>query len=460
MPKTATTIDDAPGAQPLLGHLVPILRDPLKFLESLTVCGDLARIRLGAYSAVMACSPEATRRLLLDDRTFDKGGPVFHRLREIFGQGLATCAHSRHRRARRLVQPAFHRQQISGYADYMLREINQVANAWHHGHTIDVLVETTSIAVRSLSATIFSGTTNRLAIREVVVDFGVVVDAVYRRMLTPAPFDRIPSPGKRRYDQARVRLRGSIKRLIAEQRAAGTDTDNVLSVLLAAQCPATATGSGDAPLPDEELCDQVLTLFVGGAETSACLLACALQYLAYDPELQERVHQEARAELTSDASCLPQLVLTTRVLAETLRLSSPGWIFTRSVTEDTHLMGHFIPAGTTVLYSPYVLHRRAEAFCEPNKFDPDRWNDPELPSERGAYLPYGTGARKCIGDIFAYTENTLALATICARWQLEPVAPHPAKTAVGIALRPKELQLAVFRRASQEASGDSAASAE
>lgn len=97
----------APGAWPLLGHLPQLLRDPLAFLRSLPDCGDLVQVRVGPWRAVVVCDPELTRRVLLDDRTFDKGGAFYDRVREVVHDGVLTCPHEDHRRQRRLVQPAF-----------------------------------------------------------------------------------------------------------------------------------------------------------------------------------------------------------------------------------------------------------------------------------------------------------------------------------------------------------------
>ena len=113
---TARSIATAPGGLPLLGNLVPLLRDPLGLLRSLPEHGDLVRVRLGPFSAILVCDPGLTRHVLLDDQTFDKGGPYFDRGREVVGNGLATCPHREHRRQRRMLQPAFRPSRLAGYA--------------------------------------------------------------------------------------------------------------------------------------------------------------------------------------------------------------------------------------------------------------------------------------------------------------------------------------------------------
>ncbi|MFG2715697.1 hypothetical protein ACGFX2_34950 [Streptomyces goshikiensis] len=102
----ARTVPQAPGALPLLGHGPALRRDPLAFMMSLPAHGDLVRIRVGPVSALMVCDPDLAQRVLVDDRTFDKGGMLIERVREGLGNGLGTCPHGDHRRQRRLTQPA------------------------------------------------------------------------------------------------------------------------------------------------------------------------------------------------------------------------------------------------------------------------------------------------------------------------------------------------------------------
>ena len=127
---------------------------------------------------------------------------------------------------------------------------------------------------------------------------------------------------------------------------------------------------------------------------------------------------------------LAELPETKSVITEALRLYPPAWLFTRITTEDVALGAHHIPKGTGLAYSPYLVHRSPDVFEAPDQFDPDRWL-PErartLPKD--AFIPFGGGARKCIGDAFGMTEATLALATITARWDLQPLHDRPVQPA-------------------------------
>src|SRR5262249_34663810 len=134
-------IVEAPGALPLLGHAVGFFRDPQGFVASLPVREKLVRVRLGPQSMVMVCDPELTYQVMVDDKTYDKGGPVSERAREILGKGLVTCAHSQHRRMRRLCQPAFHAERLPAYSAPLAAAAVALVDSWHPGQVIDVREE-------------------------------------------------------------------------------------------------------------------------------------------------------------------------------------------------------------------------------------------------------------------------------------------------------------------------------
>jgi cytochrome P450 len=422
-----------------------LLRNPLRFLASLPAHGDLVIIRIGSLEAIVVCAPELLREVLLNDRAFDRGGPFSGRGREMFGDGLVTCPYSRHRRQRRLAQPAFHPARLPGYARVMTRRIAEVTGSWRDGQILDVLPEMLTLTIGTVVETMSSGALPPAMLGTVLDDFGTVMAGSYKRTLMPPSLDKLPLFGNRRYDRARLRLRETIGRVVTERRASGVDHDDLLSMLLTANDPADGQG-----LSDTEVTDQVLTFFFAGSETTAAAVAWAVHLIAQHPEVEHRLHTEVDAVLAGAPARfedLPKLELTSRVVTETLRLYPPGWLFARITTTDTHLGGHPIPAGRTILYSPYLLHHRPDLYPDPGRFDPDRWIDghpAQLPRE--ALIPFGGGARKCIGDIFAVTEATLALATLAARWQLRLLPGRHVHLARSAVLRPRGLRMRATAR--------------
>jgi cytochrome P450 len=203
-------------------------------------------------------------------------------------------------------------------------------------------------------------------------------------------------------------------------------------------------------LSDTEITDQIITLFLAGTESTASVLAWALHVLGGRPDLEKRLHAEVDAVLSGAAPTfadVPALELTYRIVTEILRLYPPGWLFTRVATTDTQLGGHPIPAGTTVIYSPYLIQRSNSLYTDAELFDPDRWGSPHVTGlSRGAFVAFSAGPRKCLGDTFAMTEATLALAYIASRWRLRPVPGREVQTTVDTTLRPRGLHMRVEAR--------------
>ncbi|MEV7151458.1 cytochrome P450 [Streptomyces sp. NPDC093084] len=433
--KRTWTAGTAPGIFPLLGHGIAFYRRPLAFLNSLPAYGDLVELRLGPQRAWMVCHPELTHEMLMDPHTFDKGGPLYDRLGKLMGDGLVTCRQPDHRDQRRLLQPAFRPSRIAAHTDLVTEEAAAVCEEWRPGGTVAVTEAMTTLTTRVISRVLFSDSLDDRTTAEVRDCLAAVVRGLFLRTVVPVDvLFRLPTPANRRYRRALARLHAIIDTAIA-RRGPHTGHDDVLGTLLAA-----ARDEGrPTPVTAQEIHDHLITLLLTGAETSALALAAAFGLLAHSPQAERRLHAELDAVLPGGRrpgpDDLPHLVYTRCVVSETLRHSSPGWLFTRVTTRETELAGRRLPAGATVLYSPYLLHHDPSWFPDPERFDPDRWL-PGRPtaSQRRATIPFSAGNRKCLGDEFAMAEITLALATIAGRRRLRHLpgaaerAPRPAIT--------------------------------
>lgn len=444
LPQAVCTLGTAPHRLPVLGHALALRNSPLEFLASLPKHGDLVAIGLGPSTAYVTCDPELSHLVLRDSTAFDKGGPLIEQAAKILGDGLATCPRQAHRRQRRLIQPAFVAERIAEYAQAMPSSIAAVMGSWRDGQVIDALQAMTDIASRVTAHTIFSAVPERT-----MDEFGecitITFDGFYKQMTSPLPFlKRLPTPANKRYMQARSRMDQIVSDTITQYRnSKNAPHGDLLSMLLAAH-----DGQGDT-LSEQEVHDQVITFFIGGIETAASLLAWALHLLGRHPHIRQRLHSEVDEVLDGNPASwddIPRLGLTTRILTETMRLYPPGPLFTRVTTAETELGGHTFPAGTDIVYSAYIVHHLPEIYPSPHLFDPDRWLPGTPPPPRGAYIPFGGGARKCIGDSFAMAEATLALSTIAARFDLEPDPRVLVKPMVRTTLRPDLLPMRLHAR--------------
>jgi len=431
----------APGRLPLIGHLLALARRPLEFIGSLREHGDLVEIRLGPQRAYMVCHPDLVRAVLLDSRLYDKGGTFYDAVRKILGNGLIVSNWTDHRTQRRLVQPAFHRDRLSSYATVMGEEAAALAAAWRPGGVVDLDEAAHTVTARVTFRSMFSTDVAADVVREVqhaMIPFG---EGVFRRTVDPSGlYARLPLPSNRRFDRLVARFQEIIEDLVDERRRSTSDDHgDALSMLLEARDDDTG-----ARLTRDELRDQVMNLLFAGAETAATTLAWTFHLLAHHPEAERRLHEEIDGVLAGrpvEFDDLPKLVYTRRVLNEAMRVYGPVWMLTRVTTADTVLAGRRIPAGATVMFSPFTLHRDPAVFAEPDRFDPDRWLPERAEIPRHATMPFGGGGRKCIGDDFAMVEMMIVLATIAARWRLRAVPGSTTRPRPLATLSPGKLRM-------------------
>ncbi|MFI6214045.1 cytochrome P450 [Nocardia brasiliensis] len=438
----------APHRLPVLGHLLSLRRDPLGFMASLPAHGELVRIGLGPVTAVVVCDPELTQQMLRQDRIFDKGGPQFDRGRELVGHGLATCPYAMHRRQRRLLQPAFHADRITGYAPMMTYQITEMVDSWRDGEVIDVKAQLHTLAAKVTAATLFGQAMPESDQQRLLHDVEVVFAGVIRQAMMPEWVRRWPVLGNRACLRAAEEARAILGELVAARRAEGVDHGDLCSALVMAR------DNDGGQLSDAEIVDQVLTFFFAGTDTTATALAWALIQLDRHPEVAARLHAEVDAVLAGAAARhgdLPRLPFTGRVIAETLRLRPPAWLSTRTVTEDTELGGHPLPAGSTVIFSSYLIQHRPDLYPDPERFDPDRFDPARPEPPRDAQLAFAAGARKCIGDRYALTEATLALATIATRWRLRSLRGTDIRPTLAVVPEPRRLRMRATARSPRSA---------
>jgi cytochrome P450 len=242
----------------------------------------------------------------------------------------------------------------------------------------------------------------------------------------------VPTPLNLRVERAIRRLEQILVTIIAERRQSGADRGDLLSILLHAQ-----DEESGRRMSDQQLRDEVMTLFMAGHETTANTLAWAWFLLAGHPDVEARLHAEldlvlgGRPPVVAD---LPRLSFTESVVNETLRVYPTVWMIGREAIEPVELGGYRIPAGTTVFMSQWVVHRDSRWFDEPEVFRPERWEGGLIQRiHRYAYFPFGGGPRICIGNNFALMEATLILATLAQKFRLilapdAVVTPLPTMT--------------------------------
>ncbi|MGW4847049.1 cytochrome P450 [Nocardia brasiliensis] len=427
---------------PIFDHYYRFRTAPLEFMQSLPSCGDLVRIWIGPRLAYVPCTPKLVNQVLMDSTTFDKGGPIYDRAMRLMGKGLGTSQHELHRGQRLHLQPAFHKNNLPAYSELVMDAIAAEIRDWQGGELIDAYEEAYRIAVTTTGHFLFStNVTNEIA-DDLRISLRTFMSGVFKRATAPLGLlSRLPTRDNRVFEGAGEHVQHVIRRIIAEYRQQDFQNDDVMSLLLQLRAE-----NGEL-LSEQELLDHVVTLFVGGIENTSATLSNALLMIAQHPDVQRRLQDEIDSTLERGSpkwDDIARLPVTNQIVTETLRLYPTVWITTRITTRTADLDGHTIPKGAIVIVSPYLIHRRADLFEEPDSFDLLRWNrDAGTVLPRGSLIPFLAGARKCIADSFAIAEITLAIATIVADWHLSPASHgglEPLTTGM-IRLQPPSIRL-------------------
>jgi len=416
-------------------------RDPLKFFSTLArTYGDVAYVAMGGERIYVLSDPADVKDVLVtNQRAFHKGRGL-ERSKRLLGQGLLTSEDDLHRRQRRLIQPAFHRDRIATYAD-------RVRQSWSDGQTVDAAQEMNRLTLGIVGKTLFDADVEAQA-RNVGRALTAVLESFWTLML---PFsnllERLPLPVLKRSRAARAELDAIIFGMIADRRKRPVDRGDLLSMLLLAQ----DEEAGGAGMSDQQVRDEAMTIFLAGHETTANALSWLWYLIGQAPEVERRLHEEVDRVLAGRLPTLedvPRLTFVEQAVTEAMRLYPPAWIIGRRAVEDYRFREYVAPAGSLFILSPYVIHRDPRWFQDPERFDPDRWTPAfkaSLPPF--AYLPFGGGARRCIGDSFAWMELVLVASTIAQQWRLAPVPGHPVVPQPVVTLRLKHgLQVVLSRR--------------
>jgi cytochrome P450 len=426
-----------PKNPPIVGQIVAFRSDPLGFLKrTADKYGDIAYYRLGPLHAFLVNEPESIRQVLVTNRKNFTKSRALQRAKVMLGEGLLTSEGDFHLRQRRLVQPAFHRPRLIGYAQVMTEYAMRTRERWRAGEVLDVSSEMMRLTLAVVGKTLFSADVEADA-----VEIGEALTAVLKMFnFLMMPFseylEKLPLPSVRRFEKGRDRLDQTIFGIIAERRRSGEDCGDLLSMLLLAQ-----DEEGGGGMSDRQVRDEALTLFLAGHETTSQALTWSWYLLSQNPECERKMHEEIQSVLGDREPSfedLPQLRYTEMVLAEAMRLYPPAWGVGRKAIEACEIGGYELPPGGIVIMSPYVMHRDPRWFPEPDSFDPERWT-PEARDARPkfSYFPFGGGSRLCIGERFAWMEGTLMLATIAQKWRLRLVPGHRVEPLPLITLRSK-----------------------
>lgn len=441
-----TVLPPGPKGVPFIGNALTFRRDQLGYLQRLQqTYNNIATIYMGNIPMVLLFRPEHVRYVLSENPGNFTVREIAGVLRQMVGDSLLTTDGAEHRQQRQLLQPAFQKKRIEGYANIMVRYTLEMLERWHSGKQVDISAAMQELTLRIVAKCLFN------------VDLAGRIDALGGAFITMfghpiGLFEafmnvRIDRPftayGKRM--AARRQVDTFIYDLVAQRRAEGQEMDDMLCMLL-------AMGDETGVLTLSQLRDHIMTFLAAGHGTTANALTWTFYLLSEYPEVREKLLNElktrfaGRPPIADDMVDLPYLGW---VLNEALRLYPPVWRLVRRATAAFDLEGNHFPAGTSIMLSQWITHRLPDIWEAPNVFYPERWdpvNGQKVPHL--AYFPFGGGPRICIGASFALLEAKLLLATILQHYTPLAVPDYHLELSPLITLSPKHGLLMILVPAS------------
>ena len=417
----------APDNMTAFGRVMVMRKSAISAWSQRSYEEDIVRGRFFGRSSFVLNTPDSIRHVLVDNyENYVRTPAAIRVLRPILGEGLLIAEGRSWKHQRRTLSPAFTPRAVMPLIPHMLAATDQTIAKLRAARDapVDLREAMQRMTLEIAGRTMFSFGMDRhgAALRDFVMEYG-------SNLARPHVFDLIlplswPSPQD--FARARFRKRWTqfVAMLMAERRAAGKQEGAPPSDLFDLMGAARDPETGEA-FTDEQLGDQVATMILAGHETTATALFWSLYLLALDPATQEQLAAEVKAATVDGALDIERLKFTRAVVDETMRLYPPAFLIARAAGAADTIAGMPVKKNDIVLIAPWLLHRHEKLWRDPTAFIPTRFMPPAPPPDRFAYLPFGVGARVCIGAHFALVEATLALAKLIGAFKVELVDKAP-----------------------------------
>ncbi len=387
--------------------------------------GDICRVRAATRVAdsLVIHDPDDIRRVLLSNRRNYVKGVGVERIRVLLGNGLIVSEGEFWARQRRMIQPAFHSRVIRQFSDLMrgqtLGLLDRLAQHASRAEPLNVTREMSEVTLQIVLRSLISTDLDRLTEASGGNPFGMLTQVSERDLDFAAKFRTLLRP---------------VRQIIEARRREQRTEFDFLSMLMAARDKETGE-----PMPDRVLVDEIMTLIVAGHETSASALNWTWYLLSQHAPVERELHDSIEAAPAPEALTVEdvlRLPFVHQVLKESMRLHPPVWLFSRRALADDSLGGYHVPAGTDIFVCPYLLHRHAGHWQDPDEFRPARFDaSAENKRHNFAYLPFSAGPRHCVGEGFAMAEMAMHLAIVARRFRLEYRGTVPPEAEFQINLR-------------------------
>jgi cytochrome P450 len=424
-----------PRGKPIIGMIPEMARDMLGMLMNITrEYGGIVQFKLVNKPCLLVTNPDYVKHILQDQYRNYIRGRSMKNPRLLLGDGLPMTDGDFWLRERRLMQPAFHRQRLLSLVENMTQIIAARLEGWKMTDQLEMENEMSQLTLTIIIHAMFSA---RVAdkTQDLARSFNVASKfMLWRSQQIWAPPLWMPVPKNVAYNRALKKLNEIVYPLIEEARQ--NPGDDLLDMLLQARDEHTGED-----MTDKQARDEVVTIFFAGHETSAMTMTWMFYLLLQHPDVEMKLRREIAEVLsgrTPTFSDLPKLTYTQKVIQETLRLYPAAYMFVRETETDQTLDGYEIPAGMLIFITPYVTHRDAKFWADPERFDPERFDlDQVAQRPLHVYFPFGEGPHLCIGNNFAMIEMQLILTMALQRFHFKLAPGQKIELLPAATLRPK-----------------------
>ena len=404
------------GARPASGHFEEFLANPARFmLRAWRECGELAEFDLGGMRNLLMVGPDAQEAVFrAPDEQLSPSEP-YHYMVPVFGQGIQYGAPFEIERQQVKMQSnALRLDRMKGYAQVIAREVEDWISRWDAEGEKDFYDEFKELVLRT-STHCLMGPEFRAKLTE---EFGALYHDLEMSVSPSAIVDPYgQSEVFARRDRARARLAELITEVIRERRRRKSEHADMLQVFMEAEY------LDGRRLTEDEIAGMIVWIMFAGFHTSSNTATWTIVELARHPRCAPEIVRDVDSVYAPGGelgfAALRELPTLERFVFETLRLHPPLVTLMRLARQDFRFRDVVVPAGVTIVISPYVSHRIPELYPDPERFDPTR----SFPDHPFAWIAFGGGRRKCVGNAFALLQVKSIFTALLSRYEFELVDP-------------------------------------
>jgi cytochrome P450 len=428
---------------PLLGILPKFLSgDPFEYLKSIMLeRGDFVKLHFGPQSIYLVSHPDYLQRILRDNyENYSKPAIFYDTVREVAKNGLGTSSGEFWLRQRRMIQPHLHRKQLATLFSDMKEAITEELNAWEplakNAVEVDLGDQMANFTMNIITRAMFGKVTIPSAeIKEMSIRISQILDYIGETLYSTMLPKWFPIPGKRQFNENRRAVKETVSKIVAKCRAEKDVSASLIQMLIN-----DVDEESHEQMTEQQLFDEVMSIFVGGYETTATALTWLGVVIHKHPDIMEKLLIEIDQTLggrTPSYEDIPRLTYTRQVFMEILRMYTIAPFLPRALNQDDQLGKYHLPANALVFVFFHGVHHNPHIWEDPEVFNPERFS-PENMAGRNpfAYVPFSAGPRKCAGDEFAMLEGPLIMAMMFQKYNINVLPNQKFVPRLGGTMRP------------------------